>query len=183
MNCDQLKNLLQDVDESATPPAIAADLVARVRRRARSRESLRRGLGTAMILLVLAPIWILRGKFNRVEQSQGILPHVGSTFVVASPQTFEQLEANARVAQATADAILLARRADQAAAELPADVLAEHIRQQLDETSLMMVNAGDLRLRDGQLTEAASAYQRVQVLFPGTSGAEIAGRRLTQSHS
>jgi hypothetical protein len=196
MRDEQLQKLLQDADaEQNVATFVAAEMTGRVRLRYQKERRNRRVLvvaGPLVVMLLGIAGW-------RISDIHSVRPGV-ETQAVRRP--LESQPSNTKSATLTADEIhrleaeaalhlRVARRIaemrrhdlalDEAGRDRDAQEDGESIREQLDIVAYRMILRADgLRAAMRSVEEVIVIYQDVVRLFPTTSSAELARKRLTE---
>jgi hypothetical protein len=170
-----LRQLLQRVDLFAGEPSNRRDLVSEVVERRRRRTRNRRTIALCSTLFAIASIALLKmPALNRspVAQSRPAMP------ANLHAQVADAL-LDAKVHELTAEAML------RALAMRPGGVSDRRLAQstlqmQRDRAALLLVYEADRDFRENKPEQAANAYRRAIELFPTSTWADVARRRLEQ---
>ena len=181
MTEDKIKNLLQKADKTAgTAAPIPANLAADVRRRANRRRfaTLAAPVAAAAVVLIAFGIWCLTGVPADQMYEQGK--------VAALQAEIKQLQAQTDATLKLVREVLENQRRQHRIAKLKAKLASitdplEEVQRQVDKTAFTLVYEanrmyGELNQRDS----AIQTYKRVIELFPQSTWADVARRRLSE---
>ena len=194
MTPDPFKNLLQEADAAARFRRFEApDLAGRVRTVARRRRQVQRaGAVIAVIVMVSAGILLAgkQGQPRHTETGTSVLANRGRPSDAAMELRKEvnrlRLEATSRANVAAGIDRHRRRLSRLAAYRRQAAVVSPAMRLQQEieiSAGIMVYQAERLLGRTGDERAAVETYQRAIRLFPDTSHAEVARKRLSETKS
>jgi hypothetical protein len=175
---DALEQLLKAADASATAPAHADGLPARVRRRLRVRRRNRFALAVAAV--ALAPLLALALSLRDSAPPAQVALELSEPTVTR--HDLAQLDAQAALHEQTVTRLLAAGKSDVTGVVAPGTqnpVLA-NVREQRDRAALVLVYEAEQAARDKQNDRALAAYRRAIELFPTSRWAAVARQRLKE---
>ena len=180
MTEDKIKNLLQEADRQAGPPAQARVTVSAVRRRANRRRliSLAGPPAAAAVILIAAGLWNAVDSTTKTTQE--------SRKIASIESQLRQLQARTDAALNLIEEVLAEERRQTRLDELQAQLAAiadplEEAQKHLDKTAFILVYQADRMYRELDQTDSAvRAYNRVIELFPQNRWATVARQRLSE---
>ncbi|MBC8216847.1 MAG: hypothetical protein H8E73_00125 [Planctomycetes bacterium] len=180
MTEDKIKNLLQEADRMAGPPAQARVDLSVLRRRAGRRRlvSLGGSVAAAAVLMIALGIWSLTIKTPEPTREQ--------ERIITLEAQVNQLRTSTDAALALIHEVLEDERRQSQLDELEAKLASipdplEEIRKQVDKTAFILVYQADRLYRELNETKSAvETYNRVIRLFPRNQWAAVARQRLSE---
>ena len=180
MTEDKIKDLLQEADRLAGPPAPVDVSLSAVRRRAERRRttSLAGPFAAAAVILIGAGLWNAAKKTAETPQED---PRIASL-----ESRIKQLQARTDAALNLIEEVLAEERRQTRLNELQAQLAAiadplEEAQRNLDKTAFILVYQADRMYRElNQTDSAVKAYNRVIELFPDNRWAAVARQRLSE---
>ena len=180
MTEDKIKNLLEEVDRQAGPPAPVDVRLSVVRRRAERRRlvSFAGPIAAAAVILIAAGLWSVANKTAETTQE--------NQKIASLENQIKQLQARTNAALNLIEEVLAEERRQTRLNELQAQLAAiadplEEAHRNLDKTAFILVYQADRMYRElNQTDSAVEAYNRVIELFPQNRWATVARQRLSE---
>jgi hypothetical protein len=176
---EQLRNLLQSADSSVPPAQLQAELLKRIRPRARREASVKILVVTLLVAtLPILPIYFAMQKATQITRRGS----AGSTKVDLKSQ-IAALDAEARQYEMAAQQLEqqeLIVRLRQRQARATERTFEQITVDRCVTAQLMVSRADDLAKNPADREQAGKEYQRVIELFSQTPQAAIAARRLAE---
>ena len=178
MTEDEIKNLLQEADQTAGGPVpISANLSAVVRRRAGRRQAvnLAARIAAAAVIIIALGIWVFTTKKTRDRHR-----------IIALEAEIKQLKVQTDATLNLIREVLEEERKQRRLNELQAQLASysdpiQEIQKQVDKTAFILVyQANRMYLELDQKEAAIQAYNRVIELFPQSRWAEVARQRVSE---
>ncbi len=180
MSEEQIRMLLQRVDEAAGPPVFGPMTADRIRQRVRRRRIMFTAgpLATAAVILI--------GMGMLMTRTQPDVPPPQERRIASLETQVEQLRAQTSATLRLMQEVLAEDRQERHLAALEAELASirdprQEIAKQVDETAFILVYQADRLYKELNRTESAvEAYKEVIQLFPKNRWADVARERLSQ---
>lgn len=183
MNEEEIKNLLQQADNSADKPARVNVNISVIRRRAGHRHIIK-----AVLPPSIAAVLIIAFGIRHITQKPEIQNN-GAEKIASIETRLEKLQASTDNAIKLIHEVLEQERKQNQLNELNAKLASipdplEEIQKQVDKTAFILVYQADQLYRELNETDSAvETYKRVIKLFPDNQWATVARERLAEIKS
>lgn len=197
MNEENLKNLLHQLDRTASPPPVPADLARRIRlQAARQKRRLVMIPAAAATLLVLAATMFILTK-NEQPAARPIPniekpllmaenPSVSPAEIARLQQEIDQLKTEADARMKIVQELIALEKKRKTLDELEQKLASmkdplEEVRQQVEKAAFVLVYQADRKLNEYNLRDSALAdYHQAIEFFPDTQAAQKARLKITE---
>ncbi len=197
MNEEKLKNLLHQIDRTAGPPPVPADLARRVRPKAARQKRWAIVIpSAAAALLVLAATMFILSKNEQpaarpipnIEKPSLMAenPSVSPTEIARLQKEIDQLKAEADARMKIVRELIALEKKRKTLDELEQKLASmkdpvEEMRQQVEKAAFILVYQADRKLSEYNLRNSALAdYHQAVEFFPNTQAAQKARLKIAE---